>query len=256
MTKQIKAVMLASAAAAMAVTAQAQLPVTGYTDNHNDILIGFTKAGSTGDLVIDLGTAAQIGVGGSGAVDLNANGNVGQNSADLLSQLTGLFGSLNNVQWGAVGGHFTSGANFSIYSTVAHGVASPFAPGAPGQIMGAINTAGHALGDIGGGLTANQAVVDPTQTFGESWTEIVAPGTLSSSFTSKYYNPDSSYASVSMEDLYVSTSSSQSLLGTLTLFNTGNLVFTPVAVPEPATYSLLAGMGILVLSFRRQFIRK
>jgi hypothetical protein len=255
MTKQIKAVMLASAAAAFAVSAQAQLPVSGYTDNHNDILIGFTKAGSTGDLVIDLGTASQIGVGGTGPVDLNLNGNVGQTSSDLLNQLTGLFGSTSVIQWGSVGGHFTSGANFAIYSTVAHGATAPFAPGAPGQIMGAVNTAGHALADIGGGVTANQAVVDPTQNFGESWTEIVAPGTLSSSFSNKYYNPDSALASVTVEDLYVSTATSQSLLGTLT-FTSGNLVFTPVAVPEPATYGALAGLGVLALSLRRQFMRK
>jgi hypothetical protein len=257
MTTQIKAVLLASAAVALSATAQAQLPVSSYTANHNDILLGFTVPGSTGDLVIDLGTAAQIGVGGTMTVDLNLNGNVGESSAALQSELNGLYGSMNNLQWGAVGGHMTGPLNFSIYSTVAHNAGAPFAPGAPGQIVGAINTAGQGLNDFAGS-PSNQGTVNPTAGYSESWTEIVAPGTLSSSFSSKYYNPDSTtpanFTDSQVEDLYLNTASSEQLVGYLTLFSTGNVQFTPV--PEPGAMGMVAGLGVLAMSLRRYFVRR
>ena len=68
---------MAASLAAIATT-QAQLPVNGYTSGKDELLLGFTYSSSTGDLAIDLGTPAQVGVGGSSVVDLVAHSNVGR----------------------------------------------------------------------------------------------------------------------------------------------------------------------------------
>jgi hypothetical protein len=254
MNGKIKTALLAAAGLAAMSTAQAQ-----YTPNNNDLILGFTTPASTGDLQIDLGSPASIGVGGGSTVDLIANGNVQSGSSELVTQLGQNGLSINSLNWGVVGGHFTSGANLSIYSTVLHGAAAPPRPGAPGTTIGAINSAGQGINDFPG-THPNQGVVDPTIASGESWREIISPGAGSaSSFASTYYNPgtitpSSGSYSVS-EDLYLNTATTESLLGTLTFTSTGGLSFAPAAVPEPSTYGLIAGLGVLALAIRRQFNR-
>src|SRR5689334_15103371 len=80
-------------------TGLAQLPVSSYTQNNDDLILGFTIPPSTGDLVIDLGPAAQVGVGGTNVVDLNAHGNLGVTAAELLAQLNTLYGDMNSLTW-------------------------------------------------------------------------------------------------------------------------------------------------------------
>ena len=244
---------IVAAGVAAAVSAQAQLPVSGYTDNNDELLIGFTVPGSAGDVVIDLGTATQVGVGGSSTVDLIAHNNVGQSAGALQTQLNNLYGSMDTLSWGVVGGHFASGLNNAIYSTVPHGAAAPAAPGNPQAIVSPINTAGEALSLVGGGATANQAVVDPTQGFGDSWTEIIAPGTLLSSFTQQYHNPNSttsgtfgSGSNFQMADLYFSSGSATQpvLKGFFTLGSDGSLTFTPASsVAPPAPFLRISRLG-------------
>ncbi len=57
-----------------------------------------------------------------------------------------------------------------------------------------------------------------------------------------------------IEDLYgvKANGTAASLLGTVTFDSTGPLTFNAVAVPEPATYGVLAGLGLLALCVRRQ----
>jgi hypothetical protein len=236
--------LMAAASLAAVVSAKAQLPVGSYTPNNDEILLGFTVPGSSGDLVIDLGTATQVGVGGSTTVDLIAHNNVGISASALQSQLNSLYGTMDGLQWGLVGGHYNGPFINAVYSTVPHGAPPPGVYGAPGQVIGAINTAGQGLNDFAG-TPSNQGTVDPTQGFGESWTEIIAPGTLSSSFSLKYYNPNSTTPggfssggpNFQMEDLYFSsaTATNPVLKGVITLGSDGSLTFAPstgvVAVP-------------------------
>src|SRR5712672_977719 len=95
-----KKALLALAGMVLVSSAKAQ-----YTVNNNDLLLGFTASTGGSDLVIDLGTPLNIGVGGTAPVDLSANVS--------LSQLNGLFGSLNNLETGVAGASLGK-----VYSTV------------------------------------------------------------------------------------------------------------------------------------------
>src|SRR5271169_6478015 len=109
----VKSGLMVVASLVAAATVQAQLPVSDYTDSNDESLLGFTIPSSTGDLVIDLGTATQAGVGGSTVVDLIAHNNVGQSAAALQTQLNGLYGNMNSLSWGVVGGKLSSGHIYS-----------------------------------------------------------------------------------------------------------------------------------------------
>ena len=110
-----------------------------------------------------------MGVGGTTTVDLIAHNNLGQSAAAFLAQLNGLYGNMNSLQWGVVGGHYRSASDNAIYMTVPSGAAPPTV-GSPGPLRSAANAVGEGLADFPG-RTANQAIVDPTRSFGESWTE-------------------------------------------------------------------------------------
>jgi hypothetical protein len=57
-----------------------------------------------------------------------------------------------------------------------------------------------------------------------------------------------------VSDLFEYTSGSATYVGDFTFEPNGEVEFsTPSAVPEPSTYGLLGGFGLLVLAFRRQF---
>jgi hypothetical protein len=254
MNNIIKGALLAAAGLAVTATAQAQ-----YTYNSDHLLLGFTKPGSTGDLVIDLGSASSInaGVWGAAATDLNLNGNTGYGSASAFqSQLNSLYGTMNTLNWGVVGGHYNNAANTAIFSTVPTGAAAPPKGAAWGPATSAIDTAGGAI------TAGNQVVVDHTQGYGNSWSEMVSPGTLTANFASEYNDPSSSTPSTfatgvnyQSEDLYkVVPNSTPQYEGTFTLGSDGSLSFTPV--PEPSTCSLLAGFGVLAMIMRNRLARK
>ena len=162
------------------------MPVSAYTENNDELVLGFTIPPSTGDLVIDLGTATQVGVGGTTVVDLIANNNVGESAAALLAQLNGLYGNMDSLEWGVVGGHFRSTSDWAVYCTVPHGSPAPVI-GTAGTLISAANTAGSMID--GSGSVANQQVVDPTQGYETSWTEQIASPT--SIWQKNASNPDS-----------------------------------------------------------------
>jgi hypothetical protein len=254
-----QALYLGVAVLTAAVGAQAQ-PVNKYTDNNDELLLGFTTPSSTGDLVIDLGKATQVIPGGTNTVDLIANGNVGQSAAALQAQLNNLYGSMNRISWGVVGGHYTSGLNAAIYSTVNQGASAPPAPGAWGQTVSSINTAGETID--GSGAVANQQVVDPTFAVGTSWSEIIAPGTTGLAFSGTYHNPNSTTPSTfagattqyQSEDLYLSMTSGHVVYqGHFTLGSDGSLTFTPASsvptVPPPPHLSATRTNSTTTISF-------
>jgi hypothetical protein len=232
-----------------AATSQAQLPVSSYTQNHDDLVLGFTIPPSTGDLAIDLGTATQVGVGGASVVDLNAHGNTGKTAATLLAQLNSLYGNMSSLTWGVAGGHFASAS--AVYCTVPHGAPPPLL-GAAGTLNNAVNAVGFTID--GSGTPSNQQVTDPTAGFGTSWTENIASPT--SPWQQYASNPNSTTSSTfatggikyQLADLYRqtyngATSTGLVLLGYFTLGNDGSLTFTPAApatAPSPTTLAASA----------------
>jgi hypothetical protein len=220
-----------------------------YSDN--DLILGFTTATSTGDLVVNLGQPAVVGVGGSTTVDLNTSGNTGfTNAAGLLAELKSLYGSMNRLTWGVVASHFHNATNGAIYSTVLHGAAAP--PPGNNQFALANNEIGTVATTIDGTFTPiNTAVVDPTAGTLSSWNEVMNSGGRSgTSLVTDYNNPNSttsstfsSGANTIQEDLYLTTYQQQApvLLGTFTLGNDGSFKFTPSAgVVAPAATTLAA----------------
>jgi hypothetical protein len=228
-----------------------------YAANSDHLVLGFTTTTSTGDLVIDLGTPASVGVGGSTTVDLIANGNVGMTAAAFKTKLTSLYGSVNGLSWGVVGGHQLNPTNAAIYSTVTNGAAAP--PKAADFGADAfIDTAGYTID--GSYTPTNTAVVDPTLQNGNSWSEIISPGSTLYAFVYDYHDPNTKTRSTfgtglnyAREDLYLTTPQlpNSVLKGSLTLGSDGSLTFTPASgliapsVTTMAATSVTAGTATL-----------
>ena len=79
----------------------------------------------------------------------------------MKAQLITLYGTLNSLQWGVVGGHYRNTTDNAIYMTVPHGAAAPVV-GNPGPLRSAADAIGQGLSGFPG-VTANQGIVDPTR---------------------------------------------------------------------------------------------
>jgi hypothetical protein len=210
-----------------------------------DLIVGFTS-GSGNDLVYDIGTFSSL---------------VNGETFSLNSAITTTAGhaNLNNLNWGVVGAQNVLGVR-TAYSTVPHGQTT-----APANINGstAFNTVATAVNTIGQFITSGPAGTDAASD-AASWngeTIVGGGGTYFNVYGSATpNNPNSttpaSFTSGSIvEDVYgvQANNSAGNLLGTFTFDSTGTLTFNTVAVPEPSTYGLLAGLGLLALTVRRQF---
>ena len=146
-------------------------------------------------------------------------------------------------------GKYTSANNNYFYGTV------PTGSGAPtGAAAAAINTVGSSSGsgDATSTPTTSSWTVDPTQGNKDSWYQYIGPGANNGSFTRSWANPNG--AGPGTEQFYYATAGGTlSDVGAFTLDSQGDLLFT--SVPEPATYGLLAGLGLLAVSIRRQLVR-
>jgi len=249
MTTITKIAAVAAAAGALANQASGQF-VSGFTANQDQLLLGITSPSSTTDLVIDLGTATQAGVGGGTTLDLNLNGNTGLTAAGLQSEITSLFGGMSGLEFGVVGGHNVNVNNNAIYSTVPDGSGAPVL-GAVGTLNSAANTVGQGLNDFG---TGNQAQIPNNQGYGESWGEEVgSPTSLwQKNGTSPMVGTPASFTSgYAVADLYGKVNGTTVEEGTVTLGSDGSLFFTPSVVPEPDAFTL-AGLGAAALLIRRR----
>jgi hypothetical protein len=233
-TSKLVLVVLASAAVS---SAQAQY-------NNGDLLLGFNTAASTGDLIIDLGNGNSLVAGGS----QNLNGVIGLTPAQLVTALNANNLSLNNLNWGVVGGQSDPG-NTYIYTTVNTGIA-----GGIGNAVSDNDTIGFSI------VSGNRVVNNPGAGAGTSVKEAWLGGT--GSVSSDYANPTAQTASTfaspvqfMSENFYKNVNGTVVLEGQFTLGSDGSFAFTS-AVPEPATYGVVAGLGLLILSIRRQFLRK
>lgn len=226
MKKQLKAVILAAAAVA-ATSAQA-------ATYNGDLLIGFTAQSGT-DVIYDLGAASSL-----------ANGQ----TWDLSSLLSGF--NLSTVNWGVIGDK--SGTPRVAWTTTAVGAgAPPFLPS--NTKWGTLDTATKSI--YSGFATAGAGVsLSIDATLDNSWNQQTINGTLATAYHNAYANPN--VVGLTSDTFYqVSANNTAPMeLGNFALGANGTVTYTTVAVPEPSTYGLLAGAGLLAVSLRNQFRRK
>ena len=242
---------LAIVTAALALVAQG-----ARAGANNDLILGFSDTSATEDYVIDLGQ--ESGFAGQTSV-LNLSGDVS------TSTYNSAFGSsLNNVTAGVVGGTTsTTGFNFMTTVRSGAGVASSPMSLTPAQTATAgggtlSSSTAKQIGVNAEGVTVG-TVPNTDTTF--SWTQKV----IDFSESQASFSPNTTLSGTVYEDLWSQKNSAvgtTSYLGYFTFnFSDPNspiVTWTSaaVAVPEPATYGLLAGGGLLLVALRRQFGQK
>ncbi|HWV99973.1 MAG TPA: PEP-CTERM sorting domain-containing protein [Candidatus Acidoferrum sp.] len=252
MNKLTKSALLAAGVALVTQAAQA------YTAN--DMLLGFNST-APNEYVIDLGNV-RTAFGSSSVLNLSSDFN--------LTTFNSTFaGGPNGVNMGAAGA--ASGLTPSIYLTQLRsgGAGNPAVAGSTTPASVSSSIVGQGAGDVSAvanapyNLTAGgQSATGPTSGSTSFFTKIAPTSSSGSWLGQSSINVLGQIASsVVYEDVYAKSGSAAWVYeGVLALDLTGtpSLTFTPntVAVPEPTTYGLLAGAGLLVLSLRRQFSSK
>lgn len=278
MNKLTKTAILAAGMALASQVAQAA---------NTDLVLGFTGNGASSDAVIDLGSAAQVGVGGTSVIDLidsrgasfSATGLSGANFQTLLNSV---FTGVNGVNGaGLTLGGGQGGLSTFFYLTANRGAAgsdpttplsgAPFAWSKSGQQSvggypaGVLN--GAAISFQGGNAAVPLSSGGAVNTASFSYL-ILGTGNTGTSVASYQTVPSATVSGgKAYEDVWLDSNAGTSLggwqyKGYLTLDLSGAttqmLTFTPstVAVPEPSSYGLLGGLGLLVVAARRQFAQK
>ena len=230
MKNTIKATLIALVVAGATASVQA----ASYT---GDLIIGFTVQ-SGNDFEFDLGTAGSLTDG---------------ETWDLSSLLGAQSLNTSAVKWGVIGAQLV-GTTRTAYQTKVSGL--------PNTVLSqaAFNTIFSQIGGIyglfpgTGGPGSNVAVADSNTS---SWGKhTIVGGTGTWLGTGGRSNPNQTgYTSV---DFYgnVANGSAATLLGSFSFADTGIVTFDAVSVPEPSTYGLFAGAGLLAVCLRNQFRRK
>lgn len=252
---------------------------------NTDLVLGITGNGASSDAVVDLGSAAQVGVGGSSVIDLidsrgasfSATGLSGTSFQSLLSSV--FSSGVNGANMTLAGGQ--GGSSTFFYLSANRG--STGNPTTPLSTMPTTWTknqqgtvGGYPAGVLNGASISfqggNAAIADGTASAPNtsSFSYLILGANNSSTSVNSYQLtlPNTAVSGgKAYEDVWVNKASGSSLTGWqyqgyLTLDLTGDttqlLTFTPsaVAVPEPGTYGLIAGLGLLVVAVRRQFSGK
>jgi hypothetical protein len=234
MKKLYKAALLAALGLASVMAAQAQT-----TYNNGDLLVGVYNSSASQTYVLDLGQFS------TAAVD----GNIWNLSAALTSA----------GMWNSISGSLKAGTQFGVIGY------SGTATGATGNGKYIYTTYDPALGTpatIGNKATFNLITPDilaigqnaGLQANGTaySWDTQTINGGF---FGSSSINPNvaQGFAATFYAD---QANGSQAPLLDFNLSSAGVLSYGAVAVPEPSTYGLLAGAGLLIVSLRNKFSRK
>lgn len=223
MKRQVRVALLAAAALAVVASTRAAT----YT---GDLLIGFTSQ-SGNDFILDLGQASTLTSG---------------QSFNLSSQLSGF--NLSTVHWGVIGDRNVGGVR-TAWTTIGAGSPNTIANL---SIWGSIDTATKSIyQNFAVGGANDQFTIGATDD--NSWNQQTINGSLTTQYHNAYEDPN--FVGTGSANFYslVANGSAANPLGTFTLSSGGILTFT--AVPEPSTYGILAGVGLLALSLRRQFAK-
>jgi hypothetical protein len=230
-----KAALLAALGLAGVSAAQAQTYTAG------DLLVGFTTS-SGSDLIYDLGQASAL--------------HNGETFSGLSTLLAVDFSSLSALQWGVIG-DINSGSPRTAYTTTAVGGSTPSTITGSTKMNQINNVMLNFSGDFAGqapvaGSSTTISANDPN-----SWNVQTTPNaTLSTDYINTYGNPNVTGATSDSFFRIFNNTTAPTLLGGFTLGADDSFTFNTVAVPEPATYGVLAAAGLLLVSLRNQFSRK
>ena len=226
MKNMYKLALLAAVGLVSITSAQAQY-------NQGDLLVGFTT-GSGNDLIYDIGSASSLTQG---------------ESWNLASLLTGNLSTIANDSWGVIGvtpGAYNAGTS-TIFTTASGSNVGALGSIGKNQFKAAITDVGTIGLDFSSGVSAYDAASD-----GNSWN---SQANGSTGFAADTTNPNAT--GVATQTFYTEQSTGLGQDSFFSLGSTGTLTFgTAVSVPEPATYGLLSGAGMLLLGLRRQLSRK
>lgn len=244
MKNTYKAALLAALGLTVVSAAQAQTVGTvsiNTTYTAGDLLLGIYEPGSANTLVVDIGSYASL-----------QNGE----TWSLSSYLTSAGITLDSSgQYGVIGANATT---HHIYTTSTTSSLSSLSGGGANTLSSAIGTVGNNEGAVA--TTAVNA-----STAGADWYGQTLDYNASSSLlvTLGDYQVNANVGS--SDTLYDATGSGTATHPTGTsvtdlsfnLSTDGTLTYGSISsVPEPATYGLLAGAGLLIVSLRNKLSRK
>ena len=242
-TKTVKGAVLAGVAAAAVSSAQAQYASLGSTYAAGDAVAGFTT-GSGNELIVNLGLISSL----SNGEQWNLSTLLGTGTGDAG------FATDNSLQWGVLG---IKGTTY--YST---GLNNPTATGNAAaanylksmflsNVNYPINSSGYVVGSASDTLSWNNNVATGNSGATESPYSLLlgSPDKTTAATGSFTFAQDAA-------NWYTSGSTgAQQPLG-FSFNSSGILMYgTQASAPEPGTYGLLAGVGMLLLAVRRQFAR-
>ena len=222
-----------------------------------DLILGFNDAAgpaaAQNDYVIDLGLTGA-------ALVSNANANSGTytianafSSTTFNTAFSADANSLNDVAAGVIGASASGSYPRSLYLT---GSTTPPVPSSGALFNDAANQnpiQGEYASTTAGGWTAEVGTAPGTVTAGTVSVYVANPlGTLSSGILSFNLYEETETKS----GLTTLTPGAWTDEGTLTIDANNDTVSFAVPVPEPSTYGMLAGAGLLVVALRRQFMGK
>jgi hypothetical protein len=230
MKNMYKLALLAAVGLVSITSAQAQYA-------QGDLLAGFTT-GSGNDLIVDLGAASSLTQG---------------ETWNLASLLTGNLSNPAIDTWGVIG---VSGSPSAPNYVAASSAVYITAQGANAAALSSIGSpqfkaARTDVATIGGNITSGTSAYDAASD-GASWN---TQTTGSTGIAADQTNPNTT--GVTSENFYLVQNAGTTQDSFFSLGSNDTLTFGTVsAVPEPATYGLLSGAGMLLLGLRRQFSRK
>jgi len=242
-----------------AMTMAANAATTSYSSDA--LFIGFTKAGSSQDYIVDIGQASNYSasrVGGNVTITLS----VGDTNSDLVAA----FGGTSGVSWGVVGTtHLdTVGTDpaHTVYGSKAGNawVSTPWSTGSPSALATpdskittlAVNYAG-ASSTINSSVGVIQSNVSLASNY--AFASYLAGGANTNATTSfAYFNPTIENNLTGTLALYQLKpgSGASTAVGTFA-FNPSTGAITYTSVPEPTSAALgLIGTVLMVLRRRRR----
>lgn len=236
MKSSYKLTLLAALGLAGVTAAHAQAYNDGTSTQPGDLVVGVYQPGSANTEVIDLGSASSL-----------TSGEMWNLSSGLTA--AGITALTSTAQFGVVGDLASSTGADAVYATTGGST--------PNKING---TSAFASIDSGMGTVAvgPQGVGSQNLSGGWDWKTSADPtspnGTVAANLG---YSPSVLVTGQAFLWTILDNNSAPSEDGYFTL-NTGTdvLTFNTVAVPEPTTYGLLAGAGLLLVSLRNTFSRK